>query len=720
MNRRRFNQIVGLSGMGILSRSAYANAFESGNQVVAQDIRGKNLWDHYFIGAAYYPEWWPSEDWEIDFREMHALGINTVRMGEFAWSSFEPSEGKFSFDWMDRAIEIARRYKIDVILSTPTAAVPPWLYSLHPDVLGANASGPYTYGGRKGYCTNSPHYLAASAQITTALAEHYGSNPTVIGWQLDNEPGIPFECYDDNCLHAFRLWLKARYQTPAELNKVWNGAFWSNEFSDWDQIHFPFNSGEGGWQPAISLDYRRFFSDSYTNHLRRQAIILKQHVKDQFLFTNWPACTWSVDVFKAGEQFLDAAGWDNYVSAPGLSDFERQYIAGFNNDFCRVAGRDQHFLCGEQIAYVPPNALPQGLRLQAYINLAHGSHGHSYFEWRRPMRGGEQFRPSFIKGFDGRINPANDTFIQIGKEFAELGPRLANATTNSLIALIYDFTNEWAQGFWSVGTKGDHYDSEALRYYNGLKVLQQNIDVIPLSKDLSSYRLVVAQNLRLIDDPTVVRLEKFVSDGGTLVLNFRAATQNLDSSMRSTLAPGAFIQLVGASSSEKLDMLEYSPSNGQLDAALQAQLKIRFNGQNAEFAPRSILEVLQLHGAMPVATYEGGRLDGLPAVVSRKYGKGSVVYVATDSSEFGFYEEVARVAGAMAGLAPLIKVPYGVEVTSRHDTQYEYFFLLNLTETPHLGIQLPHAMDDIVSKKSGLTKISLDPLAVAILIAPRT
>ena len=220
---------------------------------------------------------------------MQALGLNTVRMGEFAWSSFEPQEGKFSFDWMDHAIAIANRHGIRVILATPTAAVPPWLYALHPDVLGANALGPYTYGGRKGYCTNSPNYLAASARITEALAEHYGSHPGVIGWQLDNEPGIPFECYDSNCEHSFQGWLEKRYGSLDALNHTWNGAFWSNHYTDWSQIHFPKNSGEGGWQPAITLDYRKFFSDSYLNHLRRQADILHRVTKNQFVYTNWPS-----------------------------------------------------------------------------------------------------------------------------------------------------------------------------------------------------------------------------------------------------------------------------------------------------------------------------------------------------------------------------------------------------------------------------------------------
>ena len=263
------------------------------------------LWNRYLLGAAYYPEWWEPSEWEIDFRQMQELGINALRMGEFAWSSFEPSPGKFEFAWMDRAIALANHHGIDAVLATPTASVPPWLYQLHPDVLTGNDAGLYTYGGRKGYCTSSQNYLDASARITTALADHYGHHPGVIGWQLDNEPGFPFQAYDPVTEQAFQLWLQQHYRTLDELNRVWNGAFWSNHYTDWSQIHIPRNSRRRAVSnPAISLDYRRFFSDSFLNHLHRQATILKAHGENQFIFTNWPATTWSVDVFAAAADFL--------------------------------------------------------------------------------------------------------------------------------------------------------------------------------------------------------------------------------------------------------------------------------------------------------------------------------------------------------------------------------------------------------------------------------
>jgi len=87
---------------------------------------------------------------------------------------------------------------------------------------------------------------------------------------------------------------------------------------------------------------------------------------------------------------------------------------------------------------------------------------------------------------------------------------------------------------------------EIQSFYSGLKSLQCDIDIVPPDRDLSGYKVVVASNLRLIDDRTVDRLKAFVAGGGTLVLNYRAATQNIDNSMRLTLAPGPFAEIAGS------------------------------------------------------------------------------------------------------------------------------------------------------------------------------
>lgn len=710
MNRRTFNKLAGLAGIGeIIGPRASADAQARAEMPMASN----SAWNRYFIGTAYYPEWWEPSEWEVDFRQMQEVGITAVRMGEFAWAMFEPSPGKFEFQWMDHAVTVANHYGVSVILGTPTASVPPWLCQLHPDSLSADAKGAYTYGGRKSYNTNSPNYLDACARIVTALAEHYGSHPGVIGWQLDNEPSYPLDRYDPDSKRAFQEWLRKKYGTLDALNRAWNGAFWSNMYTDWSQIDFPTNSAEGGWQPANTLAYREFFSDSVLNYLGRQASILRKICKNQFISTNWPGIAGAIDVFAAAEQFLTTTAWDNYVILPGISDFSQQYIAGFNHDFSRCAGPHQRFFCAEQIAYVPAGVPEEGLRLQAYINLAHGSHGHLYFEWRRPLAGGEQYRPSFIKAFDGSI-PEKTLFQRVSKEFAGLDSPLAGAVTRADIALLYSFDNSWSQGFAGIGPRGRSYNGEEGYFYNGFKALQRNIDVVPVLRSFAEYKLIVAPNLHMVDDSTAKRLHAFVSGGGTLMLNYGAGTQNMDASMRRVLSPGVFRGMVGVTAAaHSADFVEYP----QLD---NEGFGINFSGNETVFHPHTILESLTLEGAETIATFRGGSMQGRPAVTRHRYGQGWVFYVGTDSTDGGFYESLARIVGQAAGLSPLIAAPYGVEVVSRENDQSTFYFLLNLTGDAHPSIRLPQPMGDMISGTRRVSEISLEPFGVAVLSAAKT
>ena len=133
---------------------------------------------------------------------------------------------------------------------------------------------------------------------------------------------------------------------------------------------------------------------------------------------------------------------------------------------------------------------------------------------------------------------------------------------------------------------------------------------------------MVASNLRLIDDTTVDRLKAFVAAGGTLVLNYRAATQNMDNSMRLTLAPGPFTEIAGVRSEAILDLIEYNSQNGNLDANLQAGLGIQFQEARQSFKPRTRDRISHAAWRRVIATVRGGGpMEGRPAVTRNRHGK---------------------------------------------------------------------------------------------------
>jgi len=637
--------------------------------------------DVYMLGSAYYPEQWDRKQWRSDFEKMRDLGFGTVRMGEFAWAFFETSPGEFHFDWMDEAVEIARENHICVIMGTPTASVPPWLYKLHPDVLGDNERGHFDYGGRKGLSVFSPSMRDAASRIVRALAQHYGNNPAVAGWQISNELAFPFTNYDAFTLHAYREWLKTRYSTIDALNNAWGGNFWSNKYDSWDEIGFPNNSAEVGWNGEMRLDYRRFFSDSFIEWLGFESEIVRRYARNQFVFTNWPDVTYSVDIFKAS-QLVDYTAWDNYSPMPGDFNYEAQYQAGLNHDLSRGANPGGRFLVAEQAPVTPVDSPKGAIRLQSFLDMAHGSSGTIYFEWRPPLAGNEQGTPSVLE-VDGRPGAAYEELRVFATDVVRLWPALRASTTESDLAMIYSYDNEFYQGFWQ-GPKT--YESRVYRFYVGLKSLQRNVDLVSPDVNLSRYRMVVAPGLEMVTDAQAQRMVEYVKRGGTLVLDAKAGTQDESGRIRPLAGPGVFAEIAGVHIESRPEPQRHG-------------FKIDFGKEREQYEVAYALESIVPKGAETLATLRGSGVDGRPAITSHAFGGGTVFYVGVDSEELSFHRSLFQMLARRLDIGPILQAPEGVEVVSRVTGSREYVFLLNLTaDEKRIAIAEP-ALDAILGKR---------------------
>ena len=100
--------------------------------------------DHILFGAAYYDEYLMMkgiDHIDEDMAMMKAAGLNVIRIAESTWSTCEPQPGVFDFTYVDRALDAAQHAGIDVIVGTPTYAVPSWLVKLDPSVLAVTPNG---------------------------------------------------------------------------------------------------------------------------------------------------------------------------------------------------------------------------------------------------------------------------------------------------------------------------------------------------------------------------------------------------------------------------------------------------------------------------------------------------------------------------------------------------------------------------------------------------
>lgn len=626
----------------------------------------------FLLGASYYPEWWKESEWYEDFKKMEEMGFNAVRMGEFAWSFFEPREGEYNFEPMRRAIDCAERHGIKVILGTVSAVCPAWLYKKYPEVKGGNDKGHYNFGGRKGQCLSSDIFLEYAFKITEEEAKALGSHKNVVGWQLDNEPGFPFYDFDENCNKGFREFLKNKYGTIEKLNDAWFTQMWSNVYNDFSEIEIPVNACEGGMTPEIQLDYRKYFSFTFNRLLSGEAKILRKYSPGRFLYTNWPGANWSVNCFE-GSKYLDFAAWDNYVGQPHGENYRIQLRASMEHSFDRYLGKEQNkFLVAEQKAFVDANSPAEIIRAQTWLNISHGAFGTVFFEWRTPIGGTEQEYGSVL-GRDKR--PRAETgqiYKKLASEIKDYYSLIDGAKTNSEVAVIYSYENSWGSLGWVVDGP---YDEEFFNAYGGFKnSLKTNVDVIGIDADFSKYKLLVLPNYRITSEEDVKKFKSFAENGGTLVLNTQCGTRDEFNRMRELLEPGLFKEMAGAFVTSEITAAELKNQTGEEPVLKYAD--------NSQATLSGLVQKLSLTEAKALAVYKTGALKDCPAVTKNNVGKGCVILYAQSGNDVCFYEELANAVKNETDIKPLIDVSDGAIVSSRTKGDKEYVFAVNMKDTP--------------------------------------
>ena len=473
------------------------------------------------LGVCYYPEHWPEDIWAEDARRMAESGLTWVRIGEFAWSRLEPTEGAYDFDWLDRAIDTLGAAGLKVILGTPTATPPIWVVEKHPDMLAIDAEGRVRkFGSRRHYAFSHEGYRRECARIVTKLAERYGHNPHVQAWQIDNEYG----CHDSTLSYsnadrqAFRDWLAQRYQSPDALNRAWGNVFWSMEYGDFSQVDTP-NMTVTEPNPSHVMDYRRFLSDQVVAFNKVQTNILRAHT-DAPLIHNYMGRVLDFDHFDVGAD-LDVASWDSYPIG-FLSDrldaddaHKRRFLRqgdpdcqAIHHDLYRAVGRGRLWIMEQQpgpVNWAPynPAPLPGMARLWAWEAFAHGAEAVCYFRWRQAPFAQEQQHAGLLRP-DSAPAPGLAEAAEVAQELVAMPD---SGTGRAPVALVFDYASAWA---WETQPQGADFDyfRLCLSAYRGLRRAGLSIDIVPLSAtDLSGYDLVLAPGLMTIPAPLMSALE---------------------------------------------------------------------------------------------------------------------------------------------------------------------------------------------------------------------
>ncbi|MDE2450060.1 MAG: beta-galactosidase [Gammaproteobacteria bacterium] len=678
----------------LLEQLGAANPAPAARRSPALSTALGRLW----LGAAWYPEQWPQSAWERDLSLMQAAGINVVRVGEFAWSRLEPQEGRYDFEWLARAIRMAQRHHIAVVIGTPTDTPPAWLTSRYPQVLRVGPDGVRAeHGGRRQFSYSSPLYRQFCRDIATRLAKRFGHDPDVVGWQIDNE--YTDESYDAATRAQFQQWLQHRFGTLDALNRAWTTAYWSQTYTAWSQIPLDAKAGN----PGLLLAHRHFVTHTWRTYQRNQLAALRPNIDPrQFITSNFGGLGWSDnwDHYALAHD-LDLASWDDYVGQGHLDVYRNAAVS----DFVRGWKRRDYWVMEAQPGFVNwapiNNPLYEGeVRAMSWQSVGHGADAVLFWQWRSALSGQEQYHGTLV-GPDGSPVPLYREVAQIGRDFRRASAAIAGTAPVSQVAILTSYDSRWAIDFQR--HSADYRQLQTLLdYYRPLEDQTHSVDIVSAYAPLGRYKVVVAPGLNVIPQDLARRLEAYVRGGGHLILGPRSGMKDQYDRLNVQRQPGALVTVLG----------------GRVQQYYALDSQVGVSGPAGTGMASIWAEALQplSRETRVILRYapNGSWLSGQPAALRRTYGRGEITYLGA-LLDPDLMRNLLRRALVTAGVASFMStLPPDVELMRRYGGGREVVILINHGDSSRT-VPLPDAMRDVLHPGPNVRQVTLGAQGVAVL-----
>ena len=577
-------------------------------------------------GAAYYDEYMPYDRLQQDVAMMKKAGINTVRIAESTWSTCEPQEGVFDFSHVERVMDAMEEAGINVIIGTPTYAIPTWMVKSHPDVMAETVKGRGIYGARQIMDITHPVYRFYAERVIRKLMECTAHRKCVIGFQVDNETKY-YGTAGKNVQEKFVKYLRKKFNNDLDaMNHEFGLDYWSNRINAWED----FPDVRGTINGSLGAEFEKFQRTLVDEFLSWQADIVNEYRReDQFITHNfdfeWRGYSYGVqpDVnhYHAAKA-LTIAGTDIYH--PTQDDLTGAEIA-FGGDMTRSLKRDNYLVLETEAQGYPGWTPYKGqLRLQAYSHLANGANSVMYWHWHSIHNSFETYWRGLLSHDMQENAPYREACI-IGNEFSRLGSHLVNLKKKNEVAILVSNEALTALKWFGIEATaaGDHgigYNDVVRWLYDTLFKMNVECDFVwPESDNLDQYKAIFVPALYAAPDELLEKLKQYTADGGTLVATFKTAFANENVKVSHEMQPHILSNCFGIS----YQQFTFPKNTGLSGSIINGTAKD--SDEKAE--AKVFMELLMPQEAEVLASYDHYNWKEYAAITKNHYGKGTAIYI---------------------------------------------------------------------------------------------